>query len=90
MKTKKVPFRKCIGCGQQYGKNELIRVVKNKENQVHVDFTGKAHGRGAYICPKEECIQKLKKSKALNRAFSMEVKNEIYDTIIEEIKKNVR
>ena len=68
----------------------MIRIVKNKENKIEVDFAGKAHGRGAYVCPNEECIEKLRKSKALNRAFSMEVKNEIYDIIIDEIKKNVK
>lgn len=90
MNKKKLPLRKCIGCGQQFGKKEMIRIVKNKENNIEVDFSGKAHGRGAYVCPNEECIEKLRKSKALNRAFSMEVKNEIYDIIIDEIKKNVR
>jgi hypothetical protein len=90
VKKKKLTLRKCIGCGQQFGKKEMIRIVKNKENNIEVDFAGKAHGRGAYVCPNEECIEKLRKSKALNRAFSMEVKNEIYDIIIDEIRKNVK
>jgi len=89
VKKKKAPLRKCIGCGQQFSKKELVRIVKDKENNIAVDFLGKAHGRGAYVCPKEECIEKIRKSKALNRAFSMEVKNEIYDIIIDEIRKNV-
>lgn len=89
-KKKKTPLRKCIGCGGQFDKKDLIRIVKDKENHIQVDFTGKAHGRGAYICPEEACILKLKKSKGLNRAFSMDVKNETYDRIIEEIHEKAK
>ena len=85
MKMRKIPLRKCIGCNESKPKKELIRVVKNKENQINVDLTGKANGRGAYICNDPECFKKVKKSRKLNRAFSMEVSNDVYDDLLKEI-----
>ncbi|MDO5300949.1 MAG: YlxR family protein [Tissierellia bacterium] len=83
-KVKKVPMRKCIGCGEQRPKKELIRVIKNKENEVFVDLTGKANGRGAYIDRDPQCLAKAIKSKALNRAFHMEIPKETYDELVKE------
>ena len=85
MKTRKIPLRKCIGCNESKPKKELIRVVKNKENEINVDLTGKANGRGAYICNDPECFKKVKKSRKLNRAFSMEVSSDVYDELLKEI-----
>lgn len=85
MKTRKIPLRKCIGCNEGKPKKELIRVVKNKENQIHVDLTGKANGRGAYICNDPECFKKVKKNKGLNRALEMGIPDEIYDELLKEI-----
>ena len=50
MKTKKIPMRMCLGCGEMKPKRELIRVVKSKEGDISLDLTGKKSGRGAYIC----------------------------------------
>ncbi len=69
MKQKKVPVRMCIACREGKPKKELIRIVKNKEGQVSVDLTGKAQGRGAYICPTVECLERAFKSNALGRAL---------------------
>ncbi len=85
MKTRKIPLRKCIGCNESKPKKELIRVVKNKEDQINVDLTGKADGRGAYICNDPECFKKVKKGRKLNRTFSMEVSNDVYDDLLKEI-----
>lgn len=86
MKNKKIPLRKCIGCNEQKTKKELIRVVRNKEGEVSVDFNGKSHGRGAYICHDSECLEKAKKRKALERAFGTQISDEIFEKLFEEIK----
>ena len=61
--------RMCIACRQMFDKKDLIRVVKNKEGQIFVDKSGKANGRGAYICSNKSCFEKLKKQKILNKAY---------------------
>ena len=61
-KIKKVPQRKCIACQDRDNKKELIRIVKNKEGEIFIDLTGKANGRGAYICKDCECLKKAIKS----------------------------
>ena len=71
MKTKKIPMRMCIACHEMKPKKEMLRIVKPKEGDVFIDFSGKAAGRGAYICNDPECIRKLKKSRLLKQAFSV-------------------
>lgn len=85
VKTRKIPMRTCIGCKEQKPKNDLIRVVKNKEDEIFIDLTGKANGRGAYLCKSKNCLEKAIKSKALNRAFSTEIDNETYDKLRQSI-----
>ncbi len=80
---KKVPIRTCIACRTAKPKKELIRVVKF-EDQIKLDLTGKLNGRGAYVCNDENCIQKLKKQKLLNKAFSTQIEESVYDRILEE------
>ncbi len=65
MKTKKIPMRMCVGCGEMKPKKELIRIVTDPEGNVSVDPTGKKAGRGAYICKSSECLKKAGKSKKL-------------------------
>ena len=65
MKTKKIPMRMCVGCGEKKKKKELIRIVTDPEGNVSVDPTGKKAGRGAYICKSSECLKKAGKSKKL-------------------------
>lgn len=65
MKTKKIPMRMCVGCGEMKPKKELIRIVTDSEGNVSVDPTGKKAGRGAYICKSSECLKKAGKSKKL-------------------------
>jgi len=86
MKTKKIPLRKCLGCNEQKTKQELIRIVRNKEGEVSVDFHGKANGRGAYICPDIKCLEKAKKKKSLERAFKCQISDEIYEKLFEEMR----
>lgn len=75
----------CIGCGEMKPKKELIRIVKNKEGEISLDFTGKKPGRGAYICNSEECLVKAIKNKKIERSFSQKIDDEIYEKLKEEI-----
>ncbi len=80
----KEKIRMCIVCRAQSDKKTLLRVVKNKDGEIFVDKTGKANGRGAYVCKDRNCYQKLCKQKSLNRAFKCEVPQEVYQKIGEE------
>ncbi|WP_199534113.1 RNase P modulator RnpM [Romboutsia weinsteinii] len=84
-KVKKVPQRKCIVCQERDSKKGLIRIVKNKEGEISLDPTGKANGRGAYICKSSECLKKAIKTKALNRAFKIEVSDEVYENLLTQL-----
>lgn len=84
---KKVPQRTCIGCNEIKPKKELIRILKNKQQGIiSIDLTGKANGRGAYICNNVECLEKAIKSKRLERTFEMKIDNDIYDELRKTIK----
>ena len=74
MEVKKIPQRMCTGCMEMKPKKELIRVVKNKDGEVSIDFTGKKPGRGAYICKNIECLEKACKTKRLSK--NLEIKLE--------------
>lgn len=81
MKVKKIPLRTCLGCRQSFPKKELLRVVKNAQGGIGFDITGRANGRGAYLCKKQECLAACLKSKALNRAFETNVPPEVYEQL---------
>ena len=85
MKTKKIPLRMCTGCGEMFDKRELVRVVKSPDGEVSLDLTGKKSGRGAYVCKNPECLKKARKKKAFERAFSLTISDEIYETMEKEI-----
>ncbi|MEI3435727.1 MAG: YlxR family protein [Clostridia bacterium] len=78
---KKQPQRTCMGCNQKKDKKELIRIVKNKDNEISIDKTGKKEGRGAYICDDVKCLEKLQKNKRLERVFEMQISQEIYESL---------
>ncbi len=78
VQNKKTPERNCVGCGNQFPKNELIRVVKTQGGDVFIDSTGKMSGRGAYICRSTECFKKARKAKRLERSLSVEISDDIY------------
>lgn len=82
---KKIPMRKCVITNQILPKRELIRIVKNNEGKVFVDFTGKANGHGAYIQPRIDLIAKAKLNKNLEKALTIELTDEIYQEIISTI-----
>jgi len=82
---KRTPMRQCTGCREMKPKHDLIRVVKSPEGDISLDFKGKKPGRGAYVCPDSLCLKKARKSKALERAFSTSIPDEIYDEMENEM-----
>jgi predicted RNA-binding protein YlxR (DUF448 family) len=87
MKKRKIPLRMCLGCNEMKSKKELIRVVKNKEGKISVDFKGKKPGRGAYICNDISCFNKAKKAKRFEKALEQSIDEEIYSILEEELLK---
>ncbi|NLA72276.1 MAG: YlxR family protein [Clostridiales bacterium] len=85
MSARKLPLRKCTGCGEMKPKKELIRIVRSSEGVVSLDLTGKASGRGAYVCKNHDCLQLAHKAKRLERAFSCAISDEIYNEIKKEL-----
>ncbi len=83
--VKKIPIRKCTGCGEMKPKKELVRVIKDAQGDVMLDTTGKKNGRGAYLCFSMECLNKAIKNKGLERSLSTSIKEEIYDLLREEM-----
>ena len=68
MVPKKIPLRRCNGCGEMKPKKELIRVILTPQGEIELDVTGKKNGRGAYVCPSSECFAKARKTKAIERS----------------------
>ena len=82
---KKIPMRQCMGGRERKSKKELIRVVRSPEGTVSLDFYGKAAGRGAYVCPSEECLKKAIRSKSLDRNLEVPVP----ETVLEQLRKEL-
>lgn len=78
---KKEPQRTCLGCKESKDKKELIRIVKQNDGKIFIDKTGKANGRGAYICNNIDCLEKAIKSKRLENNFETKIDNEIYESL---------
>ena len=81
VKPRKIPMRMCVGCREMKPKATLLRVVKPQDGDARIDRTGKAQGRGAYVCPDPACLKKARKSRALERAFDTSVPPEVYDAL---------
>lgn len=85
MKPKKIPMRMCLGCGEMKPKKELIRAVKSPEGEISLDFTGKKHGRGAYICRSGECLEKARKGRRFEKSFSCRIEESVYEVMAGEL-----
>ncbi len=85
--SKKVPLRRCVGCGEMKNKKEMIRVIKTQEDEFLLDATGKKNGRGAYVCNNAECLEKAIKTKGLERSFKTSIPKEVYLQLQEEMEK---
>ncbi len=84
---KKIPMRQCLGCREMKPKRELIRVVRSPEEEISLDFKGKKPGRGAYLCPDPACLARARKSRALERAFSAQIPDEVYAALEEQMRE---
>ncbi len=82
---KKIPQRQCMGCRERMDKRDLIRIVRAPDGTVSLDFSGKAAGRGAYLCPKAECLKKAQRAKSLERALEVGIGAEVYERLEKEI-----
>ena len=83
--VKKIPLRKCTGCGEMKPKKELVRVIKTAEEQILMDLTGKMNGRGASVCRDEECLKRAIKTKAIERSLGVSVSDEVYEQLKKEL-----
>lgn len=81
MKSKKIPLRMCIACREMKTKSEMLRIVRTPTGEYKLDTVGKVAGRGAYICDDPKCIELCVKKKLLNKVFSSEIPDEIYEYI---------
>lgn len=84
MKTKKIPMRRCVGCMESKSKRELIRIVAS-DGVPKIDLTGKANGRGIYLCPDAECFTKARKRKAIGRGLEIEIEEQQLDNLFKEL-----
>lgn len=85
MKQRKIPLRKCTGCNEMKNKKEMIRIVRDEEGNFSLDFNGKKSGRGAYVCPNNDCLNLAEKNKGLERSFKMSVDKNIYAELRKEL-----
>ena len=81
---RKMPMRKCVGCGEMKSKKEMIRVLRTEDGFV-LDTTGKKNGRGAYLCMSSECYEKAVKSKGLERSFKQPISADVYENLKKEM-----
>lgn len=85
MAEKKTPMRMCVACRQMTPKKQLLRIVRTPENEIKPDPTGKLSGRGAYLCRSAQCVERAKKTRALDRALEHKVGDEVFALIEKEI-----
>ena len=82
---KKLPIRKCTGCGERFPKNTLVRVLRTPEGEIVLDLVGKKSGRGAYICKNIQCLKKARKAKRLETSLECPIPEEVYNRMEAEI-----
>ncbi|WP_026525017.1 MULTISPECIES: RNase P modulator RnpM [unclassified Butyrivibrio] len=82
------PMRRCVGCGESREKKELIRIIRDTDGNIRLDLTGRANGRGAYICRDEKCLEMAIKKKGLDRTLKVAVPPEIADELKKELAEN--
>ena len=87
---KKIPQRQCMGCRERKAKRELIRVVRGTDGTVSLDFGGKLNGRGAYVCPNVQGLQKAQKAKSLERSLEVPIPDAVYDQLVKEMEGHDR
>ena len=84
-RVKKIPIRRCTGCGEHFPKNELVRVLRTPDGEIVIDLTGKKSGRGAYLCKSLVCLKKARKSRRIEASLECSIPEAVYDRMEEEI-----
>ena len=87
-KVKKIPMRQCMGCNEHKPKADMIRVVRDPEGQISLDFKGKKSGRGAYLCHSMTCLKKARKSRRIDRVLECEIPDGVYDAMEQQMQDN--
>lgn len=87
---KKIPQRQCMGCRERKEKRQMIRIVRCTDGEIRLDFSGKLGGRGAYVCPKMECLAKVRKSRALERSLDTPIPESVYERLEKEMEAENR
>ena len=85
MKERKIPERRCTGCGSHFPKSTLIRVLRTPEGEIVLDTTGKKSGRGAYICKSLDCLKKARRARRIETSLECTVPDEVYARMEEEL-----
>ena len=83
--NKKIPQRRCVGCGEHFSKSELVRVLRTPEGEVVLDLSGKKSGHGAYICKNATCLKKARKSRRIETSLECTIPADVYERMEEEI-----
>ncbi len=83
--VRRVPVRRCVGCGEHFPKKELVRVLRTPDGDTVLDLTGKMSGRGAYICRDLSCFKKARKSRRIESSLECSVSEDVYDRMEREI-----
>ncbi len=84
-KPRKIPTRRCTGCGESFPKKDLIRVVRSPEGEVSLDFTGKKSGRGAYVCKSAKCFSRARRANRFKTNLECDIPDEVMEALEEEI-----
>ncbi len=87
-KVKKIPMRQCMGCNEHKPKPELLRVVRDPEGGISLDFKGKKSGRGAYLCRDIKCLKRARKSRRIDRVLECEIPDQVWDMMEQEMEAN--
>ena len=82
---KKIPQRQCMGCRERKDKRAMIRVVRGTDGVVSLDFSGKKNGRGAYLCPDQECLKRAQKARSLERSLEVPIPQAVFDRLVKEM-----
>ena len=86
--TKKLPERRCAGCGEHFPKRDLVRVLRKPDGQIVLDLTGKISGRGAYVCRSVDCLKKARRSRRIETSLDCSIPDEVYTEMENEIAGN--
>ena len=84
-KVRKIPMRQCMGCNEHKPKAELLRVVRDPEGGISLDFVGKKSGRGAYVCKDVKCLKRARKSRRIDKTLDCEIPDSVYDAMEQEL-----